>query len=153
MNVGLKASQAAKAMLAAADLETVEHFYAEIEDPNDGENNNAEQRQHPCVICWASVGQEYPPFTGNYNIDLNIMVEASADEPMAADFTAMFDEVWSVFSIDTLAEDLTEAAAGGFRCFGLTEGLQQSAMTIEDRHKRKTLVIPMNCCAKTIAAS
>lgn len=147
MNVGFKASQAAVAILKLATRTTVQQFYAEMEDPNlvDG---TANERTHPCVICYFSDATEYPPFTGNYSGQLNIAVEASADDHTAEQVEAMFDEVWRLFAVDTILADLS--AFAGFTAIGFTGGKQQSQQTIIDRYRRKSLVLPINCCASDI---
>ena len=152
MNAGLKATQAAKAMLEDADpaLTTITNFEAEVEDPNEGDNNNAITSSHPCVRIWASGAQEYPPLSGNYNVELNVMIEVFAARHNAAQVEAMFDEVWAIFSTTTFAADLS-AAIDGFHCFGLTGGIQQSSQTSDEDFRRKVMTIPINCCATDIS--
>jgi hypothetical protein len=149
MNIGLSASQAGVALLQAANLTTVSNFYAEIEDP-DNTDSSAHVRSLPCVVCYFSDATEYPLGTGNYSGTLFFQVEGSADDMTAAEFEAVFDEVFAAISIDTLAADIS-AAGDDFTCFGLTGGLQQTAQTINGRIRVKSLAVPMNCCALDVA--
>jgi hypothetical protein len=146
MNIGLKASETAKAYLAGLDLETVENFYAEVEDPSNADDTQANQREYPCVVCYCSAGEEYPQFTGNYNCDLFFRIEASADDHTSAQLDAIFEEIWAQISTDTILSDLT-AAGEDFTAIGMTGGVSQTAQSREGRTLVKSIVLPINCCA------
>jgi hypothetical protein len=158
MNVGYAASKTAKAYLESLDLEAVENFYAEMEDPDNADGNTAHVRELPCVICFGGVGEEFPMFTGNYNIELNFKVMLSADDHTAAQLDAIYDELWEQISTDSILADLnTAAVANGieFTAFGFTEGIHQTAQTVEDDAKgrilSKSIILPINCCAALIS--
>lgn len=149
MNIGYLASSAAKAYLAAAALTTVEKFYAEFENPDNADGNSADVRQLPCVLCFFSGAQEYPPRTGNYSGELTVRIEGSADDHTAAQLEAIFEEVWAKISTDTIIADLS-AAQTGFTAFGFTGGIQQTAQIIDGRIRTKGIILPINCCAKDL---
>lgn len=150
MNVGLKASQAAKAYLESLGLETVENIYAEVEDPSNIDQTQSITRELPCVVCFCTVGEEFPMRTGNYNCELNFRVELSADDHTADEVEEIFEEVWSNVSTDTILADLS-AGANSFTAFGFTGGIGQTSQTIEGRLRIKGMVLPINCCAADIS--
>jgi hypothetical protein len=158
MNVGYAASKAAKAYLASLNLEKITNFYAEFEDPDNSDGNAANTRTLPCVVCFGGVGEEFPMFTGNYNIELNFKVMVSADDHTAAQLEAKFDEVWAQISTDSILSDLNAAAVDNdieFTAFGFTDGIRQTAQTVEDDAKgrilSKSIILPINCCASLIS--
>ena len=156
MTIGLTAANAAKAFLEAQDLDTDLSFYAEIESAEiEGETTNS-HRELPCVICYTSAKQEYPPRSGNFNIQLHLRLIASADDLTAEDFDTLQSAVFSAINTDTIIADLTSAsvaASNPFHAFGFWEDVQESNQTIEGRNRAVEMILPINCCAKTIAAS
>lgn len=154
MNVGLLAAQAAKAYLAALNpaLTTVTNFYAEVEDPSNSDDTAANTRALPCAICFFGGAQEYPIGTGNYSGELSIQIQASAERTTAAQFAAMYDEVWSKISTDTILADLS-AAGTDFTAHGFTGGIQQTPQTFDhERNLRfKAIVLPINCCPSDVS--
>lgn len=152
MNVGYQASLAVKTLLdeASPAMTTITNFYAEVTDPNEGQPNQPIQIKHPCVRVWFSEGVENPIGTGNYSGQLNIMIEASADDHTAIETEAMFDEVWAFFyTTDILAR--LSAAIEDFTAHGVTGGVSQTQQDIFERWRRKTMVMPINCCAADIS--
>jgi hypothetical protein len=150
MNIGIKASEAGKAYLESLDLETVEHFYAEVEDANNADLTAENERELPCVVCFCTVGEEYPMGTGNYNVDLHFQVEVSADDHTAAEISEIFDEVWENVSTDTILADLS-AAGEGFTAFGFNDGIRQSPQEIDGRVRIKSMILSFNCCALDVS--
>lgn len=150
MNVGLLASEAAQAFLAAAGLTTVTHFYAEIEDPSSADYSTQNLRSRPCVVCFFNDAKEFPFGTGNYGGELNFRVEGSADDLLVSEFAAIFEEVWGKVYTTTILADLS-AAKAGFTALAITDGVRQTAQVIEGRIRTKGLVLPINCCAKDIS--
>jgi hypothetical protein len=153
MNIGLLAANAAKAYLTALSpaLTTVTNFYSELEDP-DNADSTAKTRLLPCVICFFGGAQEYPIGTGNYSGELSIQVQASADDTTALEFAAIYDEVWSKISTDTILADLG-AAGTNLTAFGFTGGIQQTAQTLDQEHRLriKSMILPINCCPSDVS--
>ena len=150
MNVGYLASNAAKEYLAAAGLTTVSNFYAEMENPFSADETQNNKRELPCVVCFFGAGQEYPLGTGNYSGELSIRIEANASTQTAAQLEAIFNEVWSKISTDTILDDLSSAGTD-FTAFGFTGGIQQTAQVIEGRLRTKAMVLPINCCPSDVS--
>lgn len=158
MTIGLTAANAAKAYLTTKDLTTVTNFYAEIENPDSDDGNTSNNRQIPCVICFAENIEEYPPRSGNFNLSLHFRLVASKDDLTATEFDALYSEVFDAINTDTVLDDITAAATAStpviaFRAFGFWGDVQQSNVTVENRNRVVEMVLPINCCAKTIAAS
>ena len=151
MNVGLLASKAAVALLNSADpaLSTVTHFYAEASDPEDTETNSAIVRLHPCAVCYFTDAHEYPALTGNYNGNLTIQIEASADDHTAAQFEAMFDEVWGFIVNDDIITRLSDVGED-FTAHGFWAALGQTDQTVNNRLRQKAIILPINCCPRDI---
>ena len=150
MNIGLLASNAAKAHLESQGLATVTNFYSEIEDPENADENQNKVRELPCVVCFCAAAQEYPMGTGNYNVTLAFRVEASGDDTTAEEFAAIYDEVWAVVNTDTIITDLNSIGSN-FTVFGLTGGVEQSTQTIEERIRIKAMTLPLNCCPRDVS--
>lgn len=154
MNVGLNASLAAKAYLESLGLETVEHIYAEIEDPSNEDQTESNTRELPCVQCLCSVGEEYPMQTGNYNCDLVFQIEFPADDFTAVEAAEVFEEVWSNISTDSILADINAQAAADeieFTAFGFTGGIQQTQEAVDGRILSKSIILSINCCAALIS--
>jgi hypothetical protein len=148
MNVGYLAALAMEAYLDAAGLTTVTNVYAEMEDPTVDEQEVLADL--PCVVISSGGAEEFPQFTGNYNFDLIVRVEASADDHTADEVEAMFDEVFSKVSTDTILADLN-AAGDDFTAFGFTGGISQTPQVIEGRIRSKSIILPINACPSDIS--
>lgn len=153
VEVGYRAALAAVGILNAAPaLTTVTHFYAELLDPSNDTENIANSRQHPCVVCNFQNAIEFPMFTGNFSGQLVVTVEMHDDDHTAAEKATILSDVFSRFSTNTILADLS-AATSGFTAIGFTGGIQQSPLSVENAGRRllsKSIILPINCCAKTL---
>jgi hypothetical protein len=150
MIVTARASEAAKEFLIAANLSTVSHIYAELED---AESGNAQiTREFPCVGCFGTDASEFPPRSGNYRLNLHVMVAAKFDDCDATTFDAMCTEVFNKIHTDSIHSDLT-AALANFTCFAIAGSVNQIPdVDAERRLRRMDLVLPLYACCSDIAA-
>lgn len=155
VEVGYKAALAAVGILNTAPaLTTITKFYAELSDPSSADGTVANTRRRPCVVCHFENAVEFPMFTGNFSGFLVVEVEMYDDDHTAAQKAAILSDVFSRFSTDTILADLS-AATTGFTAIGFTGGIQQSPLAVADaqagkRLLSKSIILPINCCAKTL---
>lgn len=151
MIITARASEAAKEFLAAANLKTVSNVYAELEN-SDAHENDPLVRDFPCVGCFGSDATELPPRSGNYRLNLHIVVAAKFDDCLPEAFDSMVTEVFAKIHTDTIHSDLT-GALDGFTCFAIGgEAVQTPSIDQERRLRRMELVLPIYCCPSDIAA-
>lgn len=78
----------------------------------------------PYVVCSAQPAEEFPAFSGNYNMECEVVVFSAADPKGTATTLAAHRSrtayVLDVFHSGTLASDLS-AAVTDFTCFGVVE--------------------------------
>jgi hypothetical protein len=150
MNIGLLASQAGAAYLAALDpaLTTVTNFYAQACDPDI--ENVANNRNIPCVFFWASDAKEFPHRSGNFNLALHVRLVSSADDQTEEEFSATCTEVFNAINTDTICADLS-AAIDDFHCFGFWDDVQQLDPRFEGRNRIVEMVLPLNCCSRDVS--
>ena len=98
----------------------------------------------PKVVCHASNATEFPKFSGNFNVTLNVAIEASADDTTVADYRTLVNTVNDLFMDSAIAATLTSKASN-FHAIGVvTEGMDSS--TIE-RNWRTELNLAVYCFA------
>jgi hypothetical protein len=151
VNVTQKASKAAKVFLTLQNLTTVANFYAERENPSDADGNQV-VREIPCVRCFCSQPEEYPPLSGNYKLNLHVLVEASEDDTSDDDFYTMTNEVFAKVHTSSIHTDLSDSL-DDFTCFGIAGAVSQSpSVDFQKRLRRQELVVPIYACASDIDA-
>lgn len=150
MTAELQASNAAKALFEGLALTEIEHVYAAIEDPDNGDGTLATEFQTPCVIFWGQNAREHPMGTGNSYVDLHARVYAHANDLTAAEFLALYDEVFSNLYTDSIATDLS-AALTDFYCFGVADSVTQTGPRFEGQYRVNEMVLPIYCCPSDIS--
>lgn len=150
MNVTYAAALAAKTFLAALSLTTVAttSIYAEQEPADDGDNQ-PKKRALPSVTFFGTNAQEFPIGTGNYNLDLHCLIEASFDGTDDSGFGDIIGEIFGAVHTSTIAADLS--AIDGFTCFGVAESNQISGFDAARRMRKQELVISIHCCCADIS--
>lgn len=93
-----KAEQALKSYLAEQDELTTANIY-------EGQSNG--DKETPCVIVEASQGEEYPAYTGNYWVDVSVIVRSAAAGD-AGEHESLVGNVRAYLQIPTLETELND---------------------------------------------
>lgn len=145
MTIGLKAANAGKALLTDQALSLVSHYYAEIEDPDSSDGNTANDKETPCVICYATSIENYPTGTLLSNLNLHFKVVASADDKTSAQFDALYSQVHNTINTASICANLS-AVQDDFHANGFWGEVQESDLRTEGRNRVKEIILPINCC-------
>jgi hypothetical protein len=132
-----KLEAAALALLAANPISGLTGFTGQ----------SAATQSRPALICRAEQGDELPQGTGNFNMQLTLQVQSSADDTQLASHRNFFASVVDLFTDSTVATGLS--ALTDFHAMGTFN--PRFNEEIQDRAYVSELTITVYCCATDLS--
>jgi len=111
---------------------------------------SAETLLPPYVVCSCNRADEHPPYSNNYNTEVEIFVVSAADDGLGAHQTRV-GAVRSIMGSGTIAADLTSYGTD-YHAFGAhTLRLSPTVFDADERLWSTTLGLSIYSCAKDIS--
>lgn len=150
MNITQKCARAFAAWLQSKTFTDIpkDQIYRGIENPSSAEGNpDANVRKLPCVVCRCQSANQFPKFSGNWNVIAEVMVSSSAADSTEDQHHDRADEVFETLLTDTIKDDIS-SALDGFTAF-LVVPLDQG-YRLNDRTWESWMSFEVHCCPSDI---
>lgn len=105
---------------------------------------SAETMVLPAALCHCSGGDEFPQDSGNYDLQLDVMVMSNADDSTLSQHRSLCNSVLAVFNDANTASNLSSQASD-FHVIGV-KSRSASSTNREDDHWVTTMHFNAYCC-------
>ena len=109
---------------------------------------DASTHSRPALICKAEQGDEFPQGSGNFNMQLTLEVQTSADDNTLAEHRSFFASTVALFTDSTVASGLSGLA--DFHVIGVFN--PRFSSDVQERAYISQLILTVYCCATDIGA-